>query len=268
MQLYNRDCLDVMARLPEGSVDLIATDPPYGVTACPWDAVVPLEAMWEAFKRVAKPYAPIIITGTQPFVTSVIHSNREMFKYDWIWCKSRVTDFVRAQLKPMGGHEHVLVFSTGSVANGAKNNMPYYPQGLTRVNKTVSNGKGPGGAGFLGRNKSNLGANNKLHDPTYVQEFEGYPNTKLSFGPDKDGFHPTQKPVALMAYLINTYSLPGQVVMDPFMGSGTTGVAAKDTGREFIGIELNTEYYVKAKERIKNHTPGFFPIEPQPRSKR
>ncbi len=242
------DCLERMKEIPDDSVDMVLTDPPYGTTACKWDSIIPLEPMWEQLKRVVKPNGAIVMTATQPFASVLVTSNAKNFKYDWVWNKTKRTDFVRAKLKPMGGHESVLVFSLASVANGAKMNMVYNPQGLTRINATRKNGGG--GEGFLGRDKSNLGPNNKLHDPTYTQEFTGYPSTQLNVGSESGTVHPTQKPVALMEYLIRTYTNEGETVLDFTMGSGTTGVACVNTNRRFIGIEMDQGYFDIARQRI------------------
>ena len=248
--LYHGDCLEVMKDIPDGSVDMVMADPPYGATACKWDSVLPLMPMWKQLNRVIKSNGAIVMTATQPFTTTLISSNMEMFKYDWVWCKSRITDFIRAKLKPMGGHESVLIFSKGSVANGAKTNMTYHPQGLYEINESKRNGGG--GVGFLGRSKNNLGPNNKLHNPTYIQEYSGYPNTKLQIRSEANTVHPTQKPVALMEYLIKTYTNEGEAVLDFTMGSGTTGVACVNLNRKFIGIELDKDYHNIACERIEN----------------
>lgn len=246
--LKKGDCLKRMKEIESGSVDMVLADVPYGTTACKWDSIIPLEPMWGQLKRIIKPSGAIVMTATQPFTSVLVCSNLAMFKYDWVWNKSRKTDFVRAKLKPMGGHESVLVFSDGAVANGAKRMMRYYPQGLMRVDKVAKNGGG--GEGFLGRNSSNLGPNNKLHQPTYVQEFTGYPSTQLNIQSENNTVHPTQKPVALMEYLIKTYTNEGETVLDFTMGSGSTGVAARNLGRKFIGIEMDDHYFEVARGRI------------------
>lgn len=247
-ELHLGDCLEVMKSIPSGSVDLVLTDPPYGTTACKWDSIIPLEPMWEQLKRIIRPNGAIVMTATQPFTSILVCSNLAMFKYDWVWNKTRRTDFIRAKLKPMGAHESVLVFSKGAVANGSKRLMRYNPQGLVRVDLVVKNGGG--GVGFLGRQGENLGPNNKLHQPTYKQEFSGYPHTQLSFQSENKTVHPTQKPVALMEYLIKTYTNEGETVIDFTMGSGTTGVACMNTGRRFIGIEMDAGYFKIAQDRI------------------
>lgn len=204
--------------------------------------------MWEQLKRVIKPNGAIVMTAAQPFTSVLVCSNLTMFKYDWVWNKTKRTDFIRAKLKPMGAHESVLVFSKGTVANGSKRTMNYYPQGLVRVDKIVKNGGG--GVGFLGRNGENLGPNNKLHQPTYRQEFTGYPHTQLNISSETNTVHPTQKPVALMEYLIKTYTNEGETVLDFTAGSFTTGVACVNLNRKFIGIEMDEKYFEIGSNRV------------------
>lgn len=148
IKLFNQDCLFMMNFITEKSIDLILTDPPYGTTACKWDSIIDLDLMWSNLNRTITDKGAIVLTATQPFASILVNSNIKMFKYDWVWNKSKRTDFVRAKLKPMGGHESVLVFSKGSVANGASSMMNYYPQGLKRINKVAKNGGG--GSGFFG----------------------------------------------------------------------------------------------------------------------
>lgn len=243
------DCLKLMQYIPDDSIDMILCDLPYGTTACKWDSVIPFEPLWEQYHRIAKERAAIVLTASQPFTSALVMSNIKNFKYDWVWNKSKVGDFVRAKLKPMSGHESVMIFSKGAVANGSKRNMSYYPQGLERVNKIARNSTNPT-EGFAGRNKANYGPNNKLHLPIYIQEFKGYPNTKLNIKSNSKGFHPTQKPVALFEYLIKTYTNPGETVLDNCAGSGTTAVAAENTGRKWICIEQEPEYYYPAVMRV------------------
>jgi site-specific DNA-methyltransferase (adenine-specific) len=246
-KLYEGDCFDYLPLIEDKSIDMILCDLPYGTTACKWDTPLPLDELWIEYKRVIKDDGAIVLTATQPFTSLLVTSNPEMFKYEWIWCKSKPTDFIRAKLKPMGKHESILIFSKGSVANGANNNMNYYPQGLKKVDKIVKNHPNTGGEGlrgksFLGRNETNLGPNNKLHLPQYIQEFEGYPSTLLNIDSPKSSIHPTQKPVKLFEYLIKTYTNEGDLVLDNCAGSGTTGVACENTNRNSILMEKEPEY--------------------------
>ena len=264
-QIIKGDCLEVMRGLSDQSIGMVLADLPYAVTACSWDLIIDPPKMWAEFERLIQPDRAMVLTATQPFTSLLVSSNLKSFKYDWVWCKSRATDFVRAKLKPMGGHESVLVFSLASVANGAKQNMLYNPQGLYHVGKTCKNGGG--GVGFIGRNKENLGPNNKLHQPTYTQEKAGYPNTKLFFDSEIGTTHPTQKPVALFEYLIRTYTNPGDVVLDPTAGSMTTAIAALNTGRGYICIEKDPDEYRKGLQRVEEHLAKpqqFNLLEPTP----
>jgi 16S rRNA G966 N2-methylase RsmD len=231
-ELFLGDCLEKMAKLPSGCVDMILADPPYGTTACKWDSVIPLELMWEQLKRIIKANGAIVMTASQPFTTTLIASNMKMFKYEWIWEKSRCTGFLQAQYMPMKAHENVLVF----VAAGKPT---YNPQKTTGHTPTHC-ARGYGHAPTFGKSKER---NYKGGDTTR------YPKTVQRFGNDR-GFHPTQKPVALMEYLIKTYTNEGETVLDFVMGSGTTGVACHNLNRKFIGIERDPEYFKTATERI------------------
>lgn len=239
--LLHGDCLELMAGLPDGSVDMILCDLPYGTTECSWDSVIPLDLLWNHYRRIIRGSGAIVLTGNNAFTGRLICSNLEWFKYSWVWKKSP-TDFVRAKLKPMSAHEDICVFSSGSCAGGAKNNMSYYPQGLSLSRKTKKGGVKSVGSMTVRGPAAEAGE--------YVQEFTNYPQTILEFAKDGDKIHPTQKPVALMEYLIKTYTLFGQTVLDNTMGSGTTGVAALRTGRRFIGIEKDEKYFEIATRRI------------------
>lgn len=243
--LLQGDCLERMREIPDNSVDMVLTDPPYGTTACKWDSIIPLEPMWEQLKRVIKPNGAIVMTASQPFTTTLISSNMEMFKYCWVWVKNRPTGAQHSKNRPMSKHEDVCVFSTapmGHVSQLGKKRMSYNPQGIvdTGNTKTVKE------KGFHGRH---IGARPNQVGKTY-QVFTGYPSTILEFSKEETHHHPTQKPVALMEYLIETYTNEGQTVLDFTMGSGTTGVACKRTGRKFIGIELDEKYFQIATQRI------------------
>lgn len=246
VQLGLGDCLELMKSIPDGSVDLILTDPPYGTTACKWDSVIPFELMWEQLKRIIKPNRAIILFGSEPFSSLLRCSNLNMYKYDWIWSKSRALGFTNAKNKPMNKHEIISVFSKGTCANRSKNKMPYFPQGLVAYGKTVSGIKACSADLMDGGHKFSR----KSHKESFVQEFTNYPNQMLEFKNEGKTIHPTQKPVALLEYLIKTYTQENEVVLDFTMGSGSTGVAALNTKRKFIGIELDQGYFDIAKERI------------------
>lgn len=241
------DCLQLMRGLPDASVDLILCDPPYGTTACKWDSVIPFEPLWEQYRRIAKPNAAIVLTASQPFTTALIASNLPMFKYCWVWEKSRASGFAQAKNKPLQAHEDICVFSEGVTvhASQSKNRMPYIPQGLIDLNREMKNS-----ATHMGAGSDSAFSGRRNRKETYVQTATGYPRSVLRIGSESGTVHPTQKPVALMEYLIRTYTNEGGVVMDNCMGSGTTGVACMNTGRHFIGFEKDPVYFETARARV------------------
>jgi len=228
MRLIHGDCLKEMRNIPDKSVDMILCDLPYGTTQCKWDSVIPLKPMWEHLKRVTKPSAAIVMTASQPFTTNLIHSNMIMFKYSWVWEKSKPTGFINAKNAPLKKHEDVIVFSSGTTANRSNRRMEYNPQGL------LSGGK------FVKSKNDDLdvwGKRPSRNNSGYVQEFTNYPTSILKFSSEGNTIHPTQKPVALMEYLIKTYTNEGENVLDFTCGSGSTLVAANNLGRNGIGID-------------------------------
>jgi site-specific DNA-methyltransferase (adenine-specific) len=233
LDLYLGDCLDVLGRIPDGSVDMVLCDPPYGTTASNWDSVIPLDPMWAHVKRVLKKNGAAVFTAAQPFSSALVMSNPEMFAYEWIWVKSKITGVLNAKKMPVRKHEQILVFSE-SKATGT-----YNAQGL------VPNGK----ITRQGGSSDNYGE--RSSDP-YVQEWTNWPRDVLEIASEGKTVHPTQKPVALMVYLILTYTNEGDTVLDFTMGSGTTGVAAVKTNRAFIGIERDESYFEIAKSRIES----------------
>lgn len=240
MKLILGDCLEKMKEIPDGSVDMVLCDPPYGTTACKWDTVIPFEPMWEQLKRIVKSNGTIVMTATQPFASALIMSNPRMFKYEWVWDGKRAANFAQAPYMPLKNCESVLVFSYATIAANSANRMRYNPQGLVSINR-VCKGK-----------KANDHRPNRRTQPDYTQTKTGYPTQILDFPKDAKPVHPTQKPVALMEYLIKTYTNEGETVLDFAMGSGSTGVACLNTGREFIGIEKDEKYFEIAKGRILN----------------
>ena len=266
--LYCGDCLIEMNKILDGSVDLILCDLPYGTTdrngtenkganrILGWDNIIPLDKLWEQYKRVLKPNGSVVLTADQPFTSQLILSNLDWFKYEWIWKKRKTTGFLLANYRPMKCTEDVVVFSPAGAAAASRNgrNMTYNPQGLIEKNvKKKNNAKRLGK--FLNQ-PEHLGVGNKLlHETEYEQKYTNYPSEIIEFGLDKDVVHPTQKPVELMEYLIRTYSNEGEVVLDNCMGSGTTGVACVNTNRNFIGIEMEENYYKIAEQRISSTVP-------------
>lgn len=233
MKLHLGDCLEVMPTLPDGSIDMVLADIPYGTTACKWDTIIPLKAMWEQLKRLIKPNGAIVMTASQPFTTTLISSNMKMFKYCWVWIKTKASNFQNARKMPMKKHEDIVVFY---------DNLPTYNHGAINLDKPIKSSR---------KNKgSNLG--HCTDNGNYYQEEGGFKTTDIYIAnPSGAGhLHPTQKPVALMEYMIRTYTNEGDTVLDFTMGSGTTGVACVQTGRHFIGIEKDKEYFNVAKKRI------------------
>jgi len=246
MKLYNGDCLEVMKLIPDKSIDAIITDPPYGTTACKWDSVIPFEPMWEQLNRIIKPNGAIILFGSEPFSSALRMSNINNYKYDWIWKKNKLNGFLNAKNKPLKSVENVLIFSDGVTANtrNTHKKMTYYPQGLVKINKERKNGN---------RKHDSIIGNRPSRQGEYIKEFTNYPRDILEFkNTIENKQHPTQKPVALMEYLIKTYTNENETVLDFTMGSGTTGVACCNTNRDFIGIELDKNYFKIAEQRIKN----------------
>ena len=228
--LLQGDCLDLMQLLPDASVDMILCDLPYGTTQNKWDSIVPLELLWAEYKRVCR--GAIVLTAQAPFDKLLGASNLPMLRYEWIWQKTKATGHLNAKLQPMKNHENVLVFYR---------QLPTYnPQGLVRkAVPTIRKG---------GNNGTNYGKSDK----DALQEFENYPRSILAIPSEGRTVHPTQKPVALMEYLIRTYTNPGDVVLDNCMGSGSTGVACAQTDRFFVGMERDESYFKIAKERVES----------------
>jgi site-specific DNA-methyltransferase (adenine-specific) len=236
------DCLERMKEIPSGSVDMILTDPPYGTTACKWDSIIPLEPMWEQLKRVIKPHGAIVMTASQPFTTTLISSNMKMFKYSIVWEKTSASNPQHSNFQPLKVHEDILIFTAGGTASGSKNPCTF--------NKQMEDGK-PYYKGFT---TSGGGVTSKGFTGAVVGSVDGKRNPrsviKISNPKGKGQLHPTQKPVALMEYLIKTYTNEGETVLDFTMGSGTTGVACVNLNRSFTGIELDETYFNIANNRI------------------
>lgn len=241
-RIAHEDCMTAMARIPDGSIDCVITDPPFGVTnrqQSDWNNVgVDLDAFWSHVRRIVRPDGAICVFGVQPFTTAVIASNLREFKYTWIWRKNRVTNVLNAKKRPMNVHCEIAVF--------ARKGPTYYPQGLTDVYKVKKR--------KAGVESVNYGA---IAATEHVQTKTGYPRTILEFDSVAQPIHPTEKPVPLLEYLVRTYTEEGQTVLDPFMGSGSTGVAALQAGREFFGCEVmpvksgDDNWFGVARSRLK-----------------
>ena len=234
VELIHGDCLEEMKKIPDGSVDLVLTDPPYGTTQCRWDTVIPFEPMWEQLKRITKKNGAIVLFGSQPFTSALVMSNPKMFKYEWVWDKVSPTGHLNAKKRPMKKLENVLVFCQYSPV--------YFPQGLVWNPRIKTRNEKTQGSNCYGK-----------HGSSNIATWQGYPTERIEVK-NENGLHPTQKPVALMEYLIKTYTNENETVLDFTMGSGTTGVACKNLNRNFIGIELDKDYYEIAKRRINEET--------------
>ena len=237
------DCLERMKEIPDGSVDLILTDPPYGTTACKWDSVIPLDKMWEQLKRIIKPNGAIVMTASQPFTAILISSNIKNFKYCWVYQKSKATNFLNARKNPLKYHEDVVVFSTGG-------NHNYYPQMVAGKKYSKTHRKD-------NKEDCTYGKSTRKNGDVTINDGTRFPSSILPVISNPSGrgqLHPTQKPVALMEYLIKTYTNESETVLDFTFGSGTTGVACLNTNRKFIGIEMDEGYFEIAKKRIEETT--------------
>lgn len=235
IELFNGDCLQILKSIPDKSVDLVLTDPPYGTTVNKWDAVVPLEKMWNELKRVIKKNGAVVLFSQNPFSSVLVSSNLIQYKYDWVWVKEAGTGFLNAKKYPLKDNELINVFCDGV--------HPYFPQ----MEKGKAYTQKKGGA------TSNYNKDSRNEIVTTNDGFR-YPKTTLHFNREKEKFHPTQKPVALLEYLIKTYTQENETVLDFTMGSGSTGVAAKNLNRNFIGIEKDENYFKIACDRI-GYTP-------------
>ncbi len=244
IKLIHGDCLAEMDKLiTEGvKVDAIITDPPYGTTACKWDSVIPFDKMWERLNKLIKPNGAIVLFGSEPFTSALIMSNTKMFKYEWIWFKNVPTGMAQARYAPMKYHENILVFCNGSIKTFNKIMEERVGKGKDCYNYEHYCGEN----NHVKMEKVKKFYNAKLVNPSSVLLFNVAPNRK-------NKLHPTQKPVALMEYLIKTYTNEGETVLDFTMGSGSTGVACVNTGRNFIGIELDEVYFKIAENRIQEY---------------
>ena len=245
MKLINGDCLKVLPTLADKSINLILTDPPYGTTACKWDSVISLDKMWLQLKRIIKKEGSIVLFGTEPFSSNLRLSNKDWFKYDWIWEKPSGANFLVANYQPLKVHEIISVFGNAPTSYSKNKPMLYNPQEtIGKAYKQIS--------GKQKTEKENSTVRSKIEQVVTTNKGTRKPRTIIQFSNDKEKLHPTQKPVDLLEYLIKTYTNENDTVLDFTMGSGSTGVAAKNLNRKFIGIELDKTYFDIAKERIKN----------------
>lgn len=232
--IYHGDCLELMNGIPDKSIDMILADLPYGTTACKWDNVIDLNKLWMQYERIIKNDGAIVLTATQPFTTDLINSNPNLFRYCWHWVKPYSVGFMNANKMPLRNVEDVLVFY--------KQLPTYNPQGVVEINQKQ----------YRRKDKETTVYNDMgLQEGEYIQKYTNYPTQILTFGREGKTIHPTQKPVELFKYLIETYTNEGDLVLDNVSGSGTTAEACILSGRRFICIELDYNYYQLSKERIK-----------------
>lgn len=245
IQLFHGDCLEILPTLEPSSVDFVLADLPYGTTACKWDTVIPFEPLWAGLDWVAKENAAMAMFGSEPFSSHLRMSNIKRFKYDWIWNKNNPTGALTAKMRPMKSHESISIFGGGVY-------FPIMRECAPSVKKRWKDGAIP-------KNDIKYKRNSKHFSPAIsAKRYSVFPKSVLDFDVPpraKGTFHPTQKPVALLEYLIKTYTKEGETVLDPTMGSGSVGVACKNLGRRFIGIEKDANYFKIAKERIENANP-------------
>ena len=242
IELIQGDCLELMKEIPDKSIDMILCDLPYGTTACKWDMIIPFEPLWEQYNRIIKDNGAIVLTASQPFTSALVMSNPKLFRYSLVWDKvNKYTGALNANRMPLRRHEDILVFYK---------KLPKYNKQYRKGRPFKSRRTGGHGEHTVYGNKEEVRftVNEGKHNPCSVIEIEGDVKTEL-------GLHPTQKPVALFEYLIKTYTNEGDLVLDNCMGSGTTGVACKNLNRNFIGIELDPEYFKIAEKRISSVLP-------------
>jgi len=239
MILKQGDCLNLMKEIKDKSIDMILCDLPYGTTACKWDTIIPFEPLWKEYNRIIKDNGTIVLNCSQPFTSELIHSNLKMFRYCWVWKSNRAANFAQAPYMPLKNTEDIAVFSKATIAQNSKNRMKYQPQGLIEIEK-ICPGK-----------KANDHRPNRADQKPYKQTKTNYPTVVLEFDKPSSPVHPTQKPVELLEYLIKTYSMEGELILDNCMGSGSTGVSCVNTSRNFYGIEYDEKYFKIAESRIQ-----------------
>lgn len=242
IQLFQGDCLEVMKGIPDKSIDLVLTDIPYGTTRCSWDNIIPMEPMWKELKRITKPESAIVLFGSQPFTSILISSNLSMYKYNWIWEKNKSTGFLNAKKQPLRATEDICVFYNKQPTYNPQKTTGHKP--VNSFTKHTSDGETMGATkiGISGGGQTDRYPTNIIRIP--VMNNDGSHGEKA---------HPTQKPVALMEYLIKTYSNEGNIVLDFTMGSSTTAIASLNTNRNFIGIEKDGNYFNIGVNRVKEH---------------
>jgi len=224
------DCLEGMKYIDDKSIDMILCDLPYGMTWAKWDSIISFEDLWKQYNRIIKDNSAIVLFSSQPFTSKLINSNMKNYKYTWYWIKNIKGNYLNAKRQPLRQVEEINIF----------NKHKYFPQGIKEYNK-------------IGRSGSGAKTTLQNYSNEWFQEKTGYPSNVLYYDLDKEKLHPTQKPIALCEYLIKTYTNEGEIVLDNCIGSGTTAIACINTNRNYIGFELDKEYYEIAKNRINKH---------------
>ena len=230
IKIKQGDCLELMKEIPDKSIDMVLCDLPYGTTSCKWDIIIPFELLWKQYNRIIKDNGAMVLFSKQPFTTKLINSNLKDFKYTLIWEKDNHDNPLMAKKRFLNITEDICIFY--------KKQCVYNPQGIVKINRITKQGRG-----------ESLSQKNKRNSQ-YIQQYTNYPKNILKFKRDLPSIHPTQKPVALLEYLIKTYTNEGDIILDNCMGSGSTGVACVNTNRNFIGFELDKKYFEIAKNRI------------------
>jgi DNA modification methylase len=242
------DCLEVMRKIESKSIDMVCCDLPYGTTACSWDVIIPFEPLWGQYKRIIKEGGALVLFGSQPFTTDLISSNREWFRYEWVWDKGIGKNFMLAKTMPLKSHENILIFYNSAPTYNPQRTIRKKEQTIARDNRRS------------GINKS-MSEHYNVHILRSSKEEYKYPTTVIYYNSQNKGnqfrrdparLHPTQKPVGLIEYLIRTYTNENELVLDNCIGSGTTAIACLNAGRHYIGIEKEKKYFDIANERIKH----------------
>ena len=246
--IYNDDCLEVHSKIKDDSVDMILVDLPYGTTACKWDSIIPMNLLWPQYNRIAKENAAMIFTGSQPFTTMLAASNIKNFRYEWIWEKNKATGHLNANKTPMKAHENICIFYKKFPTYNPQKTTGHKPHNAVKPKSDIPPPKEKRNCNHIPNTFGNDGTTTDRF-PRTVQKFSVVNND------DPLKWHPTQKPIELIGYFIKTYSNEGDIVLDNCMGSGSTGVACKNTNRNFIGIELDEEYFKLASDWIKKSKP-------------
>lgn len=256
IKLFKGDCIEIMKTIPDKNIDLILCDLPYGTTASQWDKMLSLQDLWKQYWRLLKHCGSVVLFASGAFVPVVMLSDIDDYKYSWIWVKRNSTNFVHAKNRPLAQYEQILIFSRASMGHRSllgDNRMKYNPQGLIECNKIIKTGKSQFFNTLIGSRPS--------HKPEIQRNYTNYPTDILTNFPElptTQKLHTNQKPVPLLEYLIRTYTNEGDTVLDNCMGSGSTGVACVNTGRKFVGIELNEKYFDIAKKRIESAEKPLF----------